>query len=305
MLIISLHRQVLYITLCLALLFAVLEPEPSRGLPFFHALLFWLAHIGCGLLLALLVVHGLNRHFPRRNWPVVVQILFAGLLASMVFAPIALMIEGLFPPAPDVQGPDSWLDVWELAGGWQALVAEWLQLLPSYMCAWMLVNAVPLVQLAGRLSEPNHALNATHSEPQSPSIQTLEISDFGLSDQGVNQTPNSSSSSLPASDHWLDQLPPAIGRSLVRIEADLHYLNVYTDSGRAMLLGNLSVATEALGDTGIRVHRSHWVAFNQVKRVYRSGNGWFCELRDGHRIPVSRRRTREVHQRIGRDFIAS
>ena len=276
----SLRRQTVYLTLCLALLFAVLEPEPSRGLPFGWALVLWLAHIGCGLLLALVAARGLTGRSVLRRWPPWLQLLLAAFLGSLAFAPVAMALEAMFPFAAPVTTPDGWLDVWELAGGWQALTAEWLQLLPSYLSAWMLINAMPLVQLAAPDSAP--AQNA-------PSLD---------SNTGAVNPPH-------ASTDWLNQLPIAIGRSLLRIEADLHYLKVFTEDGRVMLLGNMSVATEQLGELGIRVHRSHWVAINQVKRVYLTSKGWYCELSDGSKIPVSRRRVREVHDRLGRDFVVN
>lgn len=276
----SLRRQAVYLILCLALLFAVLEPEPSRGLAIGWALVFWLAHIGCGLVLALGAARALTRRSVLRRWPAWAQLLLAALLGSSAFAPVAMGLESIFPSAMPVTAPDDWLDDWELAGGWQALVAEWLQLLPSYLSAWMLINAMPLVQLATPDSMP-----------------VLDVSAHDSNTRTVNPP--------HASTDWLNQLPIAIGRRLLRIEADLHYLKVFTEDGRAMLLGNMSTATEQLGELGIRVHRSHWVAINQVKRVYLTRKGWCCELSDGSKIPVSRRRVREVHDRLGRDFVVN
>ena len=59
----------------------------------------------------------------------------------------------------------------------------------------------------------------------------------------------------------------------------------------------------AFGDAGIRVHRSHWVLLDAVTRLRQSGNGWLVELVDGHKLPVSRRKRREVSERLGRDFV--
>jgi hypothetical protein len=280
MFIMSLRRQVVYLTLCLALLFAILEPQSSRGLVFGWALGFWLAHIGCGLLLAVVAARVLTRCSALHTWPAWLQLLLAGLFGSLAFAPVALGLGAMFPSTSDTMMSDDWLDVWELAGGWQALVAEWLQLLPSYLCAWMLINAVPLVQMAA------------------PNLVPAQAQPVLDSDTRAVNPPD-------ASTDWLNQLPIAIGRSLLRIEADLHYLKVFTENGRVMLLGNLSAATEQLGERGIRVHRSHWVAIDQVKRVHRTSKGWCCELRDGSKIPVSRRRVREVHDRLGRDFVTN
>mgnify|MGYP000403591025 CR=1 FL=1 len=205
MFIMSLRRQVVYLTLCLALLFAILEPQSSRGLVFGWALGFWLAHIGCGLLLAVVAARVLTRCSALHTWPAWLQLLLAGLFGSLAFAPVALGLGAMFPSTSDTMMSDDWLDVWELAGGWQALVAEWLQLLPSYLCAWMLINAVPLVQMAA------------------PNLVPAQAQPVLDSDTRAVNPPD-------ASTDWLNQLPIAIGRSLLRIEADLHYLKVFTEN---------------------------------------------------------------------------
>ena len=185
MFIMSLRRQVVYLTLCLALLFAILEPQSSRGLVFGWALGFWLAHIGCGLLLAMVAAHGLTRCSALHTWPAWLQLLLAGLFGSLAFAPVALGLGAMFPSTSDTMMSDDWLDVWELAGGWQALVAEWLQLLPSYLCAWMLINAAPLVQMAA------------------PNLVPAQAQPVLDSDTRAVNPPD-------ASTDWLNQLPPRI-----------------------------------------------------------------------------------------------
>jgi DNA-binding LytR/AlgR family response regulator len=103
----------------------------------------------------------------------------------------------------------------------------------------------------------------------------------------------------------LDRLPPAIGSDLVSASAELHYLEVVTTRGRATLLGRLSQLEIEMGAVGLRVHRSHWVSLAHVRRVYRSRHGWHCELRDGRRLPIARRRVSDVQDRLGRDFVVN
>lgn len=304
----SLRQLVLYLSVCLSLLFAVLEPVPTRTLPLGWAVLYWLAHIGSGLLLALLAAAWLAARPALRRWPAPSLLLLAGVLGSAAFAPLALGLEALFPARPDEMPPDDWLDHWEAAGGARALLAEWLQLLPSYLSAWMLINALPLVQLGGRggypdtgaATVPASAIAADEPVPEvaEPAVDGETAWAGGLASE---HTPHAYASG--SADAWLAQLPPAIGRQLLRIEADLHYLHVHTRAGRAMLLGSLATATKELGSLGLRVHRAHWVAIDQVRRLQRSEQGWQCELRDGTRVPISRRRVREVQERLGRDFV--
>jgi DNA-binding LytR/AlgR family response regulator len=108
--------------------------------------------------------------------------------------------------------------------------------------------------------------------------------------------------SLPG-EGLLDRLPLAIGRQLVSISADLHYLQVVTRRGRATVLGSLAEVESELGQRGLRIHRSHWVALDAIRRLHRNAQGWRCELQDGRSLPVSRRRAAEIKERLGRDFV--
>ena len=78
-------------------------------------------------------------------------------------------------------------------------------------------------------------------------------------------------------------------------------MHVHTDLGHCMLHGALGDAASALGDLGLRVHRSHWVARHAVERVVRSQGQTTCVLANGLRIPVSRRNRAAVLAWFGRD----
>jgi hypothetical protein len=106
-----------------------------------------------------------------------------------------------------------------------------------------------------------------------------------------------------ARDAFLGQLPPAIGTDLISIQADLHYLQIRTTRGRATVLASISTAESALADSGLRVHRSYWIALRHVVRVARGARGTTILLSDGSRVPVSRRRIALVEQHLGRDFV--
>lgn len=71
-----------------------------------------------------------------------------------------------------------------------------------------------------------------------------------------------------------------------------------------MLPYSLAGATEELGPMGLRVHRSNWVAFAAVRRVYRRGRGLRLLLEGGHEVEVSRRRQSEVLAHFGDGFHA-
>ena len=95
----------------------------------------------------------------------------------------------------------------------------------------------------------------------------------------------------PAGDpvpKFLARLAPDRRGALVRIEAQDHYLRVVTAGGSDLVLMRMADAEAALGDAGLRVHRSHWVARAAVRGLRRDGGRWRLEMADGAEVPVSR-----------------
>lgn len=281
--------------LVLALLFAQLGPESTQHLPLLVAWVVWSAHIGLGLGFAILATSVVGRWVAPSlpTWPLLA---LGGVLGSLVFAPFALGFDLLFP-TPEGP-PDDVLDHWEAQGGLLALAAEWLNLAPLYLASWLLLNIAPLAPRASgvpvsagqvALPPPPTAMTSvnTAAEPTAP----------------VDAPHSADLETTVAVPTFLSRLPAAVGRDVIRVESDLHYLQVHTTRGRATLLGSLADVEAALPELGLRVHRSHWVAIAHLRRVSKSAKGWACETQAGERIPVSRRRWAEVRARLGRDFI--
>lgn len=86
----------------------------------------------------------------------------------------------------------------------------------------------------------------------------------------------------------LDRLPNQIGRDVVAIEAEDHYVRVHTSSGNSLIFMRFSDAIEQLTDLdGVRVHRSFWVRRCCVSHVEVHGRGFLLTLSNGLRVPVS------------------
>lgn len=304
----------------LALLFVVLDPPASRGLGFGPALLFWLLHIGLGMVLAIWATAALGGIRPVAAWAPWLRIVAGGLLGSLLFAPLALALDMYWPVATTKELPDGLLDEWEANGGVLALLAEWMSLLPSYLAAWMLVNVVPVTRggeptparsaSAGWTGASLQAGQGSRAEPMEEVGERAVASGPAAPPTSHDRAPDRTGRSRPAESPepslpsaFLDLLPPAIGTELVSIQSDLHYLQVRTTRGRATILANMATAEASLAETGLRVHRSYWVALRHVVRLVRSSRGTFVMLSDGERVPVSRRRVSEVQARLGRDFV--
>jgi hypothetical protein len=263
----------------LTALFVALGPGGTSALSLPASVLYWGLHIGIGLLLCVASMFLLARASGMPAWLVVV---LSGLLASLLFAPLGLLIDRLFPLPQEA--PDSWIDRWEQAGPPRALVAEWLQLAPEFVLAWLLVN---LPQRGAVEARPPGAADTGHPAPGTGSMPGPRAA---ASDPGT------------AAGALAGRLPPAIGRDVVSVSADLHYLHVHTVLGKATLLGTLEEAEQLLGEPGLRIHRSHLVNCDHVRRVLRKGSGWLVETTTGTKLPVSRRRMAAVRARLGRDF---
>lgn len=91
----------------------------------------------------------------------------------------------------------------------------------------------------------------------------------------------------PPGTTFLRRLRPETGRSLVSFSINDHYLDIVTRQGRETILMRMADA-DLTGYPGMRVHRSHWAAFDAVERLERDGNRWTAHMARGRSIPVSR-----------------
>lgn len=88
---------------------------------------------------------------------------------------------------------------------------------------------------------------------------------------------------------FFKRLKPELGRDLVRLCGQDHYVEVCTENGKDMILMRFSDAMEELADfAGLRVHRSHWVSLAAIERVEKSGSKLKILMNDGSEVPVSR-----------------
>ncbi|MEJ6394939.1 LytTR family DNA-binding domain-containing protein [Gymnodinialimonas sp. 2305UL16-5] len=99
---------------------------------------------------------------------------------------------------------------------------------------------------------------------------------------------------------WLDQLPAHLGTDLILLEAQDHYVRAETALGDALIRTTLQEATRDLGDHGLRLHRSWWVARSAVKTCrYRNGSP-VVVLHNGSELPIGRTYRRSVQQALSK-----
>lgn len=87
----------------------------------------------------------------------------------------------------------------------------------------------------------------------------------------------------------MSRLPQNVRQgSIVSISMQDHYAEITLTSGKALILMRLSDAIDLLeGYSGVRVHRSHWVALDFLMSIERRDRGYRALLEDGRELPVS------------------
>lgn len=256
----------------LSLLFTVVEPAASAGLGFWARLSFYVLHIGIGLL-AILLASCCLRLWRLAQLPTVISLGVTGVIGAVMAAPLYCAIELLYPP----EVIDDSLDVFGKQGWWQAIVAEFLQVSPVMLASWYSVNLPFLLDKPRLLNEV----------------------DADVPDGSPDEFDLEASERQRRLDHLYQRLPEVLGRDLVAISSDLHYLNVHTTLGKILVLGSLKYYAEALADIGMQVHRSNWVAKAHIVKVYVAGAEAFCLMSNGMKVPISRNKRKEVKNYFG------
>ncbi len=96
-------------------------------------------------------------------------------------------------------------------------------------------------------------------------------------------------SAAPRGVDLLAMLPPRLGRDLIALQMEDHYVRAHTPLGSELLLMPLAQAVDALPAVeGLRVHRSWWVARGAVQGWAWVGRNLRLRLMGGLEAPVAR-----------------
>jgi len=94
---------------------------------------------------------------------------------------------------------------------------------------------------------------------------------------------------------FLRRMPVEMGRDILCLEAQDHYVNVTTLKGSTLVLIRLSDAIAELeGIEGLRIHRSWWVAKEAIVKTSRENGKLMVKLCNDTLLPVSRTYAGEV-----------
>lgn len=133
---------------------------------------------------------------------------------------------------------------------------------------------------------PRYSREADSGGPSQSATRPGEATAVASPAASTAPSPAAPTTQVPSS--LLDRLPERLGRHVVALEAEDHYVRVHTDRGSALVLARLSDAIEELAALdGVRVHRSWWARREAVASVAVNGKGLLLTLTTGLQVPVS------------------
>ena len=96
---------------------------------------------------------------------------------------------------------------------------------------------------------------------------------------------------------FFDRISDSLGRDLLCLKMEDHYLRVKTKIGSELIHLRLSDAIEELHELpGFQPHRSWWVHKDAISSVQKTRQRYELILIDGSTIPIARRRIAELKQ---------
>ena len=256
----------------LSLLFTLVKPEASAGLGLLARFSFWVLHIGIGLL-AILCASCCLRFWRLAQLPTVVSLGITGVIGAVLAAPLYCLVELLYPPELITDE----LDVFAARGWWQAIVTEFVNVTPIMLISWYAIN------LPYMLNKP----------------MLLNEAAVDIPDDSIDEAEKEAQERKQRLDHLHERLPEVLGRDIVAISSDLHYLNVYTTLGKTMILGSLKYYADALAESGMQVHRANWVAKKHIVKVHVTTADAYCVMTNGLKVGISRNKRKEVKNYFG------
>lgn len=265
--VVPLKTTMLYGGIGLTILFTAVDPQLTSELSLLHRFLFWAVNIGA-VLLGIVVASLILRPYLKPNLPIWAILVLTCVLGVIFVSPLLV----LFDWCP---GDADALDIWAKNSFLHACVAEFLEVLPLALVGWLVINLPLIFGKATLNNEP---------DPR-PGYQIVVDKEEEERKQQRQE--------------FLDSLPEVIGKELVAISSDLHYLNVHTSLGKAVVLGSVNRCAEIFHSQGMMVHRSNWVAKKHVVRVVISGREAYCIMSNGMKVAISRSKRKEVKNTFG------
>lgn len=87
--------------------------------------------------------------------------------------------------------------------------------------------------------------------------------------------------------HFMSKVTPAVGKDLVALKAEGHYVRVYTQIGNDLIYYRFSDAMAQVADhPGVQVHRSYWIDPGSAKAVKDQNGKYELLLPNDLKVPI-------------------
>jgi len=243
-------RREVSVMVLAALFFAAVGPFGMFALPFGQRLTNWLLFAVAGYLCFRPIIAGAKALSEQAGRRRAIAIAIACVIAAV---------------------PATLLVAWVITG------SRW-----GMLSAGELASLYPKVLLLGGAITAVQHVRLSHVQGRVPQRETVAVS--AVHDPVADRR----DASVEAS-RFLDRIPPALGRGILYLENEDHYIRVHTDHGSALILMRMRDAVAELAALdGAQVHRSWWVARNAVRDVVRRDRAILLRLIDGREVPVAR-----------------
>jgi hypothetical protein len=204
---------------------------------------------------------GRERHVPAWIW--------LPLAAVIAAAPITVLVNGVAVTLLRVTTTDSFFSLY-----------------PLVLCIGIPINILSHIMVGMRAHKEAVAHPPAAPKPGAPGTLAAPP-----------KAPAPVTAATGAQTAFFERLPKRLGRELICLRMEDHYLRVYTSAGDALILMKIGDAEQELaGLEGMRVHRSWWVAREAVTGWSRDGKTLTLTLRNGLSAPVARERQISLKQ---------
>jgi LytTr DNA-binding domain len=216
---------------------------------------FWIGGIAIGMIIHIPLYYAAALWGSQHRLPVWIWVSLSSVVAAV---PMTFVINGIFATMLGVTNLDSLFQLYPFVLA-ISLPMQWV----SYLTRDQVAPTPPMAIV------PDNALPVVASIP-------------------VAVAPSVAASSAPK---LTARLPPRIGKDIICLEMEDHYVRVHTALGDAMIHMRMADATLELdGIDGMLVHRSFWVARRAITGWNRDGKTLTLSLSNGKNIPVARDR---------------
>lgn len=262
------QMSVVVLAMLAALLLASSNVGQGAGLPLLGVYLYWLIRVAIEAGLFILIRDGLGAYLPalRPGWLVMAAATLASLI-PFVLAITAIDI-ALGYPELGLEGPKLPSDsrVAELG-------LEFVYLLDNHVFLCLLLS-VPQMMFRDRGTTQANVV----------------ASGVAPSDGDSDSDSHSAREAHPTQrQRALAGVEPPLKGALLWAEAQEHYVRLTTDTEARMVLHRFSDILRDLPEqSGVQVHRSHWVAYMAIDEAFIEGANLRLRLKTGSIVPVSR-----------------